>query len=232
MEDEKSRKRLPPYVSYRTFRNFVDGLSQGMPARLDRTYWGDKWSGTNGMQSVAALRYLGLVDANLAPTDKLRQLVATRGTLRSDMLRQIASQSFAFILHSSSFNTQNGTYGQLEEMFQSSYQLTGDVTRKCTKFFIELAKDSGIPLSSFILKKSETARAGTGTKKQIKRTNSRTARTVKIPQIAEQIPEEISWDRLLLSKFPTFDPTWADEVKLKWFQAFDELLRRRTIKSA
>jgi len=30
----------------------------------------------------------------------------------------------------------------------------------------------------------------------------------------------------MLAKFPTFDPNWSDEVKLKWFAAFDELLKR------
>jgi hypothetical protein len=36
----------------------------------------------------------------------------------------------------------------------------------------------------------------------------------------------MSWDKMLLAKFPTFDPTWTDEVKLKWFEAFDKLLER------
>ena len=31
---------------------------------------------------------------------------------------------------------------------------------------------------------------------------------------------------MLLAKFPTFDPNWSDEVKVKWFTAFDELLKR------
>jgi len=35
-----------------------------------------------------------------------------------------------------------------------------------------------------------------------------------------------SWDKMLLTKFPTFDPDWSDDVKLKWFTAFDELMRR------
>lgn len=229
MEDERSRKRLPPYVSYRTFRNFIEGLQQGMPARIDRSYWGDKWSGTNGTQSVAALRFMGLVDANGAPTNQLRQLVAARGPLRTDLLKQITTQSFAFILQSS-LNPQNATYAQLEEMFHNSYQLTGDVARKCTKFFIELAKDAGIPLSSFIIKKSGTARAAAGTKRIGRRTNVRTNKITKIPSGMEEIPDNMPWDRMLLQKFPTFDPSWNDEVKLKWFQAFDELLKRRMAK--
>jgi hypothetical protein len=32
---------------------------------------------------------------------------------------------------------------------------------------------------------------------------------------------------MLLSKFPQFDPAWPDEVKLKWFDAFDRLLKGR-----
>jgi hypothetical protein len=31
---------------------------------------------------------------------------------------------------------------------------------------------------------------------------------------------------MLLSKFPDFDPTWADDIKIKWFSAFDELLKK------
>jgi hypothetical protein len=31
---------------------------------------------------------------------------------------------------------------------------------------------------------------------------------------------------MLLSKFPNFDPSWNDEIKMKWFAAFDELLKR------
>ena len=33
-----------------------------------------------------------------------------------------------------------------------------------------------------------------------------------------------AWTDLLLAKFPEFDPTWTDDVKLKWFDAFDRLM--------
>jgi hypothetical protein len=42
----------------------------------------------------------------------------------------------------------------------------------------------------------------------------------------ELVPHQISWKELLLSKFPSFDPTWPNDVQLKWFEAFDELLKR------
>lgn len=31
---------------------------------------------------------------------------------------------------------------------------------------------------------------------------------------------------MLLEKFPSFDPAWNDDLKLKWFEAFDELLKK------
>ncbi len=230
MADDSSRKRIPPYVSYRTFRNFIEGLQQGMPSRIDRSYWGDKWSGSNGTQAVASLRFMGLIDNNSMPTNYLRQLVFAKGDLREQILKQITTESFGFILKSS-LDPQTATYSQLEEAFHNTFQITGDVLRKCTKFFIELAADASIPLSPFILKKSGTARASTGTKRITKKVYTRTKRNLLIPQTTEEIPDQTSWDKMLLAKFPTFDPSWADEVKLQWFQAFDELLKRHIIKT-
>ena len=31
---------------------------------------------------------------------------------------------------------------------------------------------------------------------------------------------------MLLAKFPSFDPAWNDDLKSKWFAAFDEMLKR------
>jgi len=36
--------------------------------------------------------------------------------------------------------------------------------------------------------------------------------------------EPLTWRQLLLVKFPTFDPSWSEEVKAKWFHIFDWLI--------
>lgn len=36
-----------------------------------------------------------------------------------------------------------------------------------------------------------------------------------------------AWSEMLLAKFPQFDPSWTDDVKLKWFDAFDRLMKGR-----
>jgi len=225
MVNDKGRKSLPPYVSYRTFRNFVDGLQLGIPARIDRSYWGDRYSGSTGTQLMTALRFLGLIDGNGIPTTRLRQLASAKGAQRSDILKQIAYTSFDF-LSERSLDPQVATYAQLEEAFYNTYQVTSDVARKCIKFFVSLESDAGVSLSPFIMKKSKTIRADSVRGKTTKKTGARTNRNAAIPLAADQIPAQIAWYEMVLAKFPTFDPTWADDIKLKWFEAFDALLKR------
>ena len=225
MVNDKGRKSLPPYVSYRTFRNFVDGLQLGIPSRIDRSYWGDRYSGSTGTQLMTALRSLGLIDSNGMPTTRLRQLVSAKGAQRPEILKQIAYTSFDF-LSERILDPQVATYSQLEEAFYNTYQVTGDVARKCIKFFVSLESDAGVPLSTFIMKKSRTIRADSIRKRTAKKTSSGTNRNSATPLVADSIPAQITWYEMVLAKFPTFDPTWSDDIKLKWFEAFDTLLKR------
>jgi len=225
MATDKTRKRLPPYVSYRTFRNFIERLEQQVPARIDRSYWGDMLSGSTGTQLVAALHFLGLINVNGMPTARLKSLASAKNEQRTGLLREMTSESFSFLFQSST-DLQSVTYDQLKETFHDSFQLTDNVCRKCIKFFVSLANDAGIPLSSFVVKRIRAAHTDSGTKTLSKRKMVRTKRNAKIPQDSEEIPESMSWNRMLLTKFPAFDPTWNDDVKLKWFAAFDELLKR------
>lgn len=223
MLSNASKKLLPPYVSYRTFLNFIEGLQQTMPARIDRSYWGDRFSGSTGTQLVSALRFLDLVDVSGFPTVKLRQLVGSKGSQRTELLKQITHESYSFFFMSQ-VDPQAATYSQLEEAFHDNYQIASDVARKCIKFFIELASDSGMKLSPFVTKKNRTARPVTALKKPSKVQDKNTG--TEIPQQPGLIPNGISLDKLLIDKFPGFDPSWPDDVKLKWFSAFDELLKR------
>jgi len=222
---DRNKKRSPPYVSYRSFLTLLEELKRGIPARIDRSYWGDKFSGSTGTQLMCALRFLNLIDAAGIPTNQLKELVNSKGVARAEILRKISQESFSFLM-SNSFDPEKATYAQLEEVFNDIYQVDRDVARKCIKFFIELATDAGIPLSPFITKRSKNSRSSTQTEKIPKRNGNRTNQNFSIPQHAELVPRQMSWKELLLSKFPSFDPTWPSDVQLKWFEAFDELLKR------
>ena len=228
MADDRGKKSLPPYVSYRTFRGFVDGLELGIPARIDRSYWGDRWSGSSGTQLMTALRFLGLIDSGGIPTTRLRQLVSAKGTQKSEILRQIAYTTFNFLIERS-LDPQVATYAQLEEAFYNTYHVTGDVARKCIKFFVSLASDAGVLLSSFIIKRSKAITSSSARKPLGKKTSARTNRNSTIPQIVDQTSAQTTWYEMVLAKFPTFDPNWSDDVKLSWFEAFDTLLKRGSL---
>ncbi len=218
----EGRKHLPPYVSYRTFHNFVDRLQQHLPSRIDRSYWGDILSGSNGTQLMAALRFLGLIDANGKPLERLKSLVNARGEQRSDLLRNMASDAFDFVFNSH-LDLESATYAQLQEIFHSTFQLTEDVSRKCVKFFIALSGEAGVPLSPFITRRTRSA---PGIKSPGRKMSRRTNRNGIVPQEVSEIPARSGWHTMLLEKFPNFDPSWNDDIKEKWFAAFDELLRK------
>ena len=155
MDNDTVRKALPPYVSYRTFRNFIDELQMGIPARIDRSYWGERYSGSTGTQLMTALRFLGLINGGGVPTTRLRQVVSAAGAQRPEVLKQIARTAFDF-LSEKSLDPGVATYAQLEQAFSSTYQMTGDVTRKCIKFLVNLLDDAGVSLSPYIVKRSKT----------------------------------------------------------------------------
>jgi hypothetical protein len=227
MLSSSSKKLSPPYVSYRTFLNFLEGLQQTMPARIDRSYWGDRFSGSTGTQLVSALRFLDLIDVNGFPTVKLRQLVGSRGGQRIEVLKQIARESYSFFFLSQ-VDPQTATYAQLEETFHDNYQIASDVARKCIKFFIGLACDCGMKISPFVTKKTRNSHSPAALKKPVKALDKKERTEIRqvFGQSSGQSSNGNGLDKLLLDKFPGFDPSWPDEVKMKWFAAFDELLKR------
>jgi hypothetical protein len=227
---DRFKKRSPPYVSYRSFLTLLEELKLGLPSRFDRSYWGKKFSGSTGNQLMSALRFLNLSDFEGKPMGQLKELIEARSDARADILKKIAHQSYSFLANTG-FEIDKATYAQLEENFRISYKVERDVARKSIKFFIELADDAGIPLSPFITKKPKITRATALTEKSPKRGSARPDLNYTIPKNREPVSKNVSWKELLLTKFPSFDPTWPNDVQLKWFEAFDELLKRGFISS-
>jgi hypothetical protein len=81
-------------VSYRSFLTLLEELQRGLPSRIDRSYWGDKFSGSTGTQLMSALRFLNLIDSNGVPTLQLKDLVNARGASRSEILKKISHHAF------------------------------------------------------------------------------------------------------------------------------------------
>jgi len=91
---------------------------------------------------------------------------------------------------------------------------------------LALAGDAGLKISPFIVRRTRSTRSITGTKTTSRKAPVRTSRNSVVPQEKDEIPNINSWHGMLLSKFPDFDPSWPDDIKLKWFSAFDEMLKK------
>src|SRR5690242_9563591 len=77
---ETRRGAIPPYIPFRTFKTHLADLKEhGVPGRID----GDvlkKMPGSVKRQIKAALKFLGLTNAEDVPTDDLHKLTGVYGT--------------------------------------------------------------------------------------------------------------------------------------------------------
>jgi hypothetical protein len=225
MADEKTppnpMSHVPPYAPYRSFRNFIDGLKQGIPSRIDRSVM-PSMSGALQSQLTATLRYLELITPSGVPTPALAVLVNSEGAERSKVLRQLLHSAYPFIFDKDKFDLMGATPRMLEEQFAHA-GASGGTVYKCINFFLAAAREAQFEISPHL-------KSGRGVRSS--RTRQRSARNSSDSSInggegAVDFNEgsELTWDQMLLSKFPSFDPAWPDEVKIKWFDGFHRLMR-------
>jgi uncharacterized protein DUF5343 len=140
-------KNPPPYIAHKTFTNFINGLAQGMPSRIDKSVMSTLAGSTQG-QLLATLRYFGLIRADGTPEKLLTELVNSEGEDRKKLIGDIVKRSYDFVF-SSGLNLQTATTGQVEELFTAE-GVAGETRRKAFSFFLALCKDGEIKLSSHI----------------------------------------------------------------------------------
>lgn len=219
-EQSATTKAVPAYVPYRSFRNFIDGLKQGIPSRIDRSVMASM-SGALQSQLTAALRFLGLISPNGLPGEFLPKLVNSEGPERVRVLRDILHASYPFLFRG--FDLKTATPRMVEEQF-SAAGASGGTIAKCLSFFMAAAKEAEIPVSPHL----KNAR-GTRTTRPGRRTNREASAQANggngLSAPVTTDASSMTWQQLLLSKFPSFDPAWPDDVKSKWFSAFDQLMK-------
>lgn len=142
-----AQKNPPPYIAHRTYTNFVNGLAQGIPARIDKSIMRSLAGSTQG-QLISTLRYFKLIRTDGTPEATLRVLVESEGDERKKLIGEMVKRSYDFVF-SSNLNLQNATTSQVEELFTEE-GVTGETRRKALSFFLAVCKDGGIQLSSHI----------------------------------------------------------------------------------
>jgi hypothetical protein len=206
--------QIPPYVPYRTFRNFTDQLCDGIPARIDRSVWGARYSGSSGIQLMTALKVLELTDEDGRPTPALEKLVHAEGDERRAVLTSILERHYVPIFR---LDLERSTKAQITEAFKV-YGAREGVLRKCENFFVQAAQDAGIELSQYILARRHTKRASAPARPRQTGSASAAGRPV-----ADASSTARSLAEMVLEKYPDFDPRWEAQVQAKWLEGIGKL---------
>ena len=221
MEDSKEQKRpLPPYIAYKTFKNYIERFKIAMPARIDRSVL-TALSGAQQGQLLASLAYLRLINENGVPNEKLAKLANSEGVEHQKVLKDLLTAHFPF-LFKDGFDLTRASPRQIEEQF-ANVGMSGDTVRKGVSFFISAAKEAGISVSPYIKGGRRTRsssprlrRASPGVENNDMGDSASLASTT----------DSVAIKQLLLAKFPSFDPAWSPDVQSKWFEAFDKLMAK------
>ncbi|HEY1454579.1 MAG TPA: DUF5343 domain-containing protein [Roseiarcus sp.] len=148
---EKTRPlRTAPYTSYRTFKTFIEDLGEhGVPSRIDRSVL-TRFSGVVGTQLMHALRFLGLIDDEGRPTQRLREFVIAHGGAEwPETLSQALEQAYAPIF---AIDLETATPSHFSAAFRKAFPAADAVVQKCVTFFLYAAADAGLKVSARILK--------------------------------------------------------------------------------
>lgn len=138
---------IAPYLSHKTFNNFIDGLRTGVPARIDRSVM-SSLSGTAQAHLLHALRYLGLIEQDGTPTDSLNALATAQDAEKQRILKEILTKSYPFVMNAG-IDLERCTGKQIEEAFATT-GASSETLRKSLTFFLATAKQAGLKLSPHI----------------------------------------------------------------------------------
>ena len=157
--ERPDKKPLPPYLSFTTLTNFIEGLGVNMPTRIDKSLM-KSMSGAAQSALISALDYLGLKKGD-KPTDELVALASAQGDERGKQWESLIRHSYGF-LFTSGFELNRATQGELEERFRTQ-GVSGSTIGKCVSFFTAAAQVAGIALSPHFKQiKSRAPRAARG----------------------------------------------------------------------
>jgi len=219
MKTENIVESKPPYVAYKTFTNFIASLRHsGLPNRIDRSVFSGV-SGANQSFLLATLKFLGLINDDGVPTASLRELVEKPQNEKA-LFAKAAKEGYSFVFDGS-FNINSATTAELAEKFRER-GIGGSTIDKALSFFTSICEAAEIKISPHLKSKRGSGSAVGSTPRKYKRrkVSGETPENSVIPPAAA--PK--TFQEILLSKFPDFDPKWDADTQKKWFENFEKFM--------
>lgn len=167
MASVSEKKTSPPYVSYTSFKSFINGLGEStVPDRIDKTAM-SRYSGSTIYALLPALQWLTLIDGDGTPSPLLRNLAAAiddEGEYAA-LLEPMIKERYSFLFNGG-INLATASSGQVTDAFKAQ-EIQGSTVTKCISFFLAIAKDARIQISPHV-KAPKVARSSTAKKKNNK----------------------------------------------------------------
>ncbi len=148
MADPTDKKPAPPYVSYSSFKSFLKGLGEStVPSRIDKTVMSN-YSGSTQYALFPALQWCGLIEKDGTPKPLLHQLATAKDGDYSSLLVPMVKEKYAFLFNEN-IDLEKASSGQVIEAFKSQ-DIQGTTVTKSMAFFLAMAKDAKIKVSSHV----------------------------------------------------------------------------------
>jgi hypothetical protein len=231
MEALVKKVPVPPYVAYKTLKNFVERYKQGLPSRIDRGLMGSM-SGSAQSQVTTALRYLGMITENDHPTEIMKRYVTGEEESQKAALREALQSAYPYIFNGSiDFSSVTGS--QLRETFEAHTSATGETIGRCIAFLKDAAQDAGVIVSPFLTQKkprgSSTRKKPPAARREDIRPSDRPpARTETLERPPAHVLSGQAQSSLLLTglfqRLPKPGSVWPKDERERWVQTMNNVL--------
>lgn len=163
---EDAKKAAAPYLPFKTFLSAMDAFTaHGLPPLIDRSIWRTQPGGVQGL-IMGALRFFDLMDDENRPTELLQGFVSSPAEKRTAAVRTLLEHGYAELIRQ---DLTKMTVKMLDGAIEM-YGVSGETKKKATTFFLQAAKFSDLPLSSFL---QTQIRATPGTRRKRSSNNGR-----------------------------------------------------------
>lgn len=150
---EASKADAAPYLPFRTFLSALEAFTtHGVPPLVDRSIWHTQPGGTQGL-IMSALRFFDLIDQENRPTPHLQRFVSASVDDRPQVIREMLERGYADLIEQ---DLTKMTAKMLDDAIEN-YGVSGQTKKKAITFFLQAAKISELPLSSFLLTQIRTS---------------------------------------------------------------------------
>lgn len=224
---DSSEKNKPPYVPFGTFKNFVEGFREdGLPHVIDRSLM-QNFSGTVQSMLTSALRSMGFIAQEGAPTDRFKKYISGGVLEQREALREGLGDCYHVVLsHETPLNRM--TQGQFDKALREEYGFTASTLDKAASFFLAACTEADIEVGNHLKKRKATATRNRKTKaeKPNESAESEDRATDQRDEVSDEKKSEndkpLAYRLLDLLKEPDF----ADEHKTAAWQLIQYLMER------